>query len=71
MKKLLNIVLVSSITLLFFSCYYDEFPEKVEVVIPPGQVVSFADDIIPIFIADNCAQCHKPSGQNPDLTSRK
>jgi hypothetical protein len=69
MKKLLKIVLVSSITLLFFSCYYDEFPEKVEVVIPPGQVVSFADDIIPIFILDNCAQCHKPSSQNPDLTS--
>ena len=71
MKKLLNIVLVSSITLLLFSCYYDEFPEKIEVVIPPGQVVSFANDITPIFVAYNCTQCHKPSGQkpNPDLTS--
>ena len=68
MKKLLKIVLVSSMTLLCFSCYYDEFPQEVEVVIPPDQVVSFADDIAPIFVTYNCTQCHKPSGQSPDLT---
>ena len=65
MKKLLKIVLVSSITLLFFSCYYDEFPED---IIDIPEVVSFADDITPIFASYNCTQCHNASGQNPDLT---
>jgi hypothetical protein len=68
MKKLLKIVLVSSITLLFFSCYYDEFPEEVEVVLPPDTVVSFAGDIAPIFATYNCTQCHNASGQSPNLT---
>ena len=68
MKKLLKIVLVSSITLLFFSCYYDEFPEEAEVVIPPGEVISFNDDIAPIFASYNCTQCHNATGQSPNLT---
>ncbi len=68
MKKLLKIVLVSSITLLFSSCYYDEFPEDIPVVIPPGQTVSFSEDITPIFVTYNCTECHNASGQNPDLT---
>ena len=70
MKKLLKIVLVSSIPVMLFSCYYDEFPPKEEIVIPPGTVVSFADDIAPIFVEYNCTQCHSPStlGQNPNLT---
>lgn len=68
MKKLLKIVLVSSITLLFFSCYYDEFPEDIPVDIPPGTEVSFSEDITPIFVTYNCSQCHNASGQNPDLT---
>lgn len=69
MKKLLKIVLVSSLSLLYFSCYYDKFPQPVEVVIPPGQVISFASDITPIFATYNCAQCHNVSGQSPDLTA--
>lgn len=70
MKKLLRIVLVSSVPLLMFSCYYDEFPEVSEVEIPEDQVVSFANDITPIFVTYNCTQCHSPStlGQNPNLT---
>ena len=68
MKKLLKIVLVSSITLLFFSCYYDVFPEEPEIVIPPEEVISFQDDITPIFVSYNCTQCHNASGQNPNLT---
>ena len=68
MKKLLKIVLVSSITLLFSSCYYDEFPEDIPVEIPPGTEVSFSEDITPIFVTYNCVQCHNASGQNPDLT---
>jgi hypothetical protein len=67
MKKLLKIVLVSSITLLFFSCYYDEFPaDDDEVILPPDQEISFSNDITPIFVDYNCAQCHNGS-QNPDL----
>jgi len=72
MKKLLKIVLVSSIPLVLFSCYYDEFPELVEeeeIVIPPGTVVSFADDILPIFATYDCTQCHNASGQNPNLSA--
>ena len=69
MKKLLKIVLVSSITLLCFSCYYDEFPEKVAVVIPPNQAVTFANDIVPIFVTYNCTECHNASGQVPNLTA--
>ena len=68
MKKLFKIVLVSSLGLLCFSCYYNEFPEEEEVVIDPEQDVSFADDILPIFALYSCSDCHKPSGQNPDLT---
>lgn len=68
MKKLLKIVLVNSLALFFFSCYYNELPKEVEIVIPPDTVVSFADDIAPIFAAYNCTQCHTPSAQSPDLT---
>jgi len=68
MKKLLKIVLVSSITLLFFSCYYDEYPEEEVVDIPEDQEVSFSNDITPIFEDYNCVQCHNASGLSPDLT---
>jgi hypothetical protein len=71
MKKLLKIVLLSSVPLVMFSCYYDEFPEEIEASIPEipeEQVVSFNDDITPIFVDYNCTECHSPGGQNPDLT---
>lgn len=71
MKKLLKPILVSSLALLCFSCYYNEFPEEEEVIIDPGQEVSFANDIIPIFEVYNCAQCHNDSGQNPNLISNQ
>ena len=73
MKKLLKIVLLSSVPLVMFSCYYDEFPEEIEATIPElpeEQVVSFSTDITPIFVKYACTDCHSPntSGQNPDLT---
>lgn len=73
MKKLLKIVLVISVPLVMFSCYYDEFPEVIEeeIVIPPDQVISFSNDITPIFVDYNCVQCHFTSGQSPDLTPGK
>lgn len=69
MKKLLKIVLVSSLGFMFHSCYYNELPQPVEIVIPPDQVISFASDITPIFVTYNCTQCHNPSGQSPNLTA--
>ena len=66
MKKLLNIVLVISMPLVMYSCYYDEFPEEIVEEIPEGQVVSFEQDIIPIFVANNCVECH-PSIRQPDF----
>ena len=66
MKKLFKIVLISSLTLLCFSCYYDEFLEEEEIIIDPEEVVSFATDIIPIFESNNCSQCHNAS-RDPDL----
>jgi len=66
MKKLLNIVLVISVPLVMYSCYYDEFPEEIVEEIPEGQVISFEQDIIPIFTANNCVECH-PSLRQPDF----
>ena len=54
--------------MLFFSCYYDELPEVIPEELPEGTVVSFEDDITPIFVTYNCTQCHNSSGTNPDLT---
>lgn len=66
MKKIIKMVLASSITLLCFSCYYDEFPAEEAVIIDPAEEVLFSKDIIPIFESYNCAQCHNAS-RDPDL----
>jgi len=66
MKKLLNIVLVISVPLVMYSCYYDEFPEEIVEEIPEGQVISFEQEIIPIFVTNNCVECH-PSIRQPDF----
>lgn len=70
MKKLFQIVLVSSLSLLCFSCYYDEIPEYIlegqEIPdIPDTQVISFSSDIQPIF-TNKCVDCHNQN-INPDL----
>jgi hypothetical protein len=66
MKKLLNIVLVISVPLVMYSCYYDEFPEEIVEEIPEGKIISFEQEIIPIFVAYNCVECH-PSIRQPDF----
>ena len=68
MKKLLKIVLVSSLSLLCFSCYYDEEVEfeVPDVILPPGTEAKFATDIRPIFVNNNCADCHN-ANRDPDL----
>lgn len=63
MKKLLKIVLVSSLSLLCFSCYYNELPEEIPPEVP--DVVSFSNDILPIF--SQCTGCHNGTIANPDL----
>jgi hypothetical protein len=69
MKKLFRLVLVSSLSLMCFSCYYDEIIVEEIPELPEGTEVSFKDDIEPIFTQDtnNCAACHNGSPQNPDL----
>ena len=67
MKKLLHIVLASSLCLMCFSCYYDELPEETNAIteIPEEQEVSFSQDIQPIL--NKCTQCHNGNQANPDL----
>jgi hypothetical protein len=75
MKKLLQIVLVSSLSLLCFSCYYDEIPEHIlnppEIPTDPGDPgyveILLSGDIQPIFTA-NCIGCHSEN-RDPDLRS--
>jgi len=69
MKKLLKIVLACSLTLLCFSCYYDNLDDlpSDDVVIDPGEDVTFSDSILPIFESYNCTECHNGGSLNPDL----
>ena len=46
MKKLLQIVLISSLSLLCFSCYYDEIPE--------GIITVVTDDDVPEIPVSGC-----------------
>lgn len=68
MKKLLQIVLVSSLSLLCFSCYYDELidrPIDIPEIPDLPENVSFNTDVQPIFTT-NCITCHT-SSLSPDL----
>lgn len=73
MKKLLQIVLVSSLSLLCFSCYYDEIPDYIlnppEIPTDPEDpdfvAITLSTDIQPIFTA-NCIGCHN-ANRDPDL----
>ena len=73
MKKLLQIVLVSCLSLLCFSCYYDEIPEHIlnppEIPTDPTDPdyveIKLSSDIQPLFTA-NCIGCHSDN-RDPDL----
>ena len=71
MKKLFQIVLVSSLSLLCLSCYYDEIIEEIVEEIPtdpndPDYIeIKFGADIQPIF-TDHCMNCHNEN-RDPDL----
>ncbi|MCT4602110.1 MAG: hypothetical protein N4A59_04265 [Marinifilum sp.] len=63
-SKFVHLITILATLLCFVSCEYNTI-EFDEVVIPPGQEVSFSDDIIPIFTS-NCIDCHD-GGIDPDL----
>ena len=69
MKKYLSYILGFMLSSLAMSCYYDELfiPELPD--IPVDQVVSFANDIQPIFTQSgkDCTACHNGSIADPDL----
>lgn len=51
------------------SCNYD-FIEPMPSDIDPTDTLSFQNDIVPIFTAnDKCASCHETGGTSPDLTA--
>lgn len=65
--KILPLILLVTLTgfLMVISCKYDEVlpPEP-----DPGEIISFSEDIIPIFNAScSTAGCHTSGGIAPDL----
>jgi hypothetical protein len=65
-KKLLSFLIIG---LAVTSCSYDFIKEDTTPVNPDAPV-SFSSQILPIFNnGNNCTSCHKPGGQNPDLTT--
>ena len=68
MKKLLQIVLVSSLSLLCFSCYYDELIDEpiAEIPVDPEdpdyKEVFYGADIQPIWDAQ-CIGCHNQNNK--------
>lgn len=65
MKKLFQFIILITFTLSMTSCYYDEIYEA---ELPEGTVVEFSADILPIFNASNCVDCHD-GNLDPDLTA--
>ncbi len=62
----LAMVLVA-VMLTAVACHYDWIAAD-ETVVDPGQEVSFAVSILPIF-SENCTACHKAGKVSPDLTA--
>ena len=57
--------MILTLSLMATSCYYDEMPPVVEIVIP--DVVSYSKDIQPLWNQD-CISCHKTGSVAPDLS---
>ncbi len=62
---------IAVVALLFSGCKYDFIvPEEVPDPTDTTVVVSFSEEIVPIFTENNnCTQCHSTGGQMPDLTA--
>jgi len=66
MKKIIQYVMMLTVSLMATSCYYDEMPP--EAVTPIPDTVSYSRDIQPLWNQD-CVSCHKPGLAAPDLTA--
>lgn len=60
-----KLLLAGSALLLCFSCYYDEYPEKVIPDVDPETPISFSTDIEPGL--QKCTGCHNGSFHPMDL----
>ena len=72
MKKHSIFLILILFAFAFSSCKYDFIvPEKVPVIVPGGDPISFASKIAPIFsTGDKCTSCHKPGGLgSPDFSN--
>ena len=66
MKKIIQYLMMLTVSLMATSCYYDEMPPEAPVPIP--ETVSYTKDIQPLWDQD-CISCHKPGSTAPDLTA--
>ena len=66
MKKIIQYVLMLTVSVLATSCYYDEMPPEPSTPIP--DVVSYSKDIQPLW-DQSCVSCHSPGKDAPDLTA--
>jgi hypothetical protein len=73
MKKRLKVLLIGSLVILSFSCYYDEEIDLSQELpdIPDTEIISFSADIEPLFTQNgkDCTVCHNGTIANPDLSS--
>jgi hypothetical protein len=66
MKKIIQYLMMLTVSLMATSCYYDEMPPEAVIIIP--ETVSYSKDVQPLWDQD-CISCHKPNATAPDLTS--
>ena len=66
MKKIIQYLMMLTVSLMATSCYYDEMPP--EAVIPIPETVSYSKDIQPLW-DQSCVSCHKTGATAPDLTA--
>lgn len=66
MKKIIQYIMMLTVSLMATSCYYDEMPA--EAVVPIPDVVSYSKDIQPLWDQD-CVSCHKTGTTAPDLSA--
>ncbi len=64
-KYIFQFIIIMSMGLSITSCYYDAYPEEEIDIIDPVLGVSYADDIVPLWV--QCTGCHKESGDAPNM----
>ena len=67
----INILVIVATLFFFGSCQWEtielEPAEPVIIVIPPGEILSFAKSVEPIFIEAACTDCHNSSTASAGL----